>query len=311
MYRTQGGHVVRALTIAGSDSGGGAGIQADLKTFAAFGVYGMSAITGLTAQNTVGVQAVHYIDEDFVELQLQSVFNDLGVDALKTGMLGSSAIIRTVTEFLRLGHVRNLVVDPVMIAKGGEALIDEGAKAALVSELIPLTTVLTPNIPEASELCGVPVDSWEACHKAAQTLVEMGACAVVIKGGHAQTEWLEDAPWGSALHQFSSQAMATDIIFDGEAFTYLVTPRVQSSKTHGTGCTFSAAITASLAMGRPLLNALAVAKQFIYSAIDSAASWDVGAGHGPTDHSVAAPAETEILAGGSYLLSNGGWDRIN
>lgn len=320
MYLTNEGHVVRALTIAGSDSGGGAGIQADLKTFAAFGVYGMSVLTGLTAQNTVGVQGVRYVDPEFVVLQLSSVFDDLGVDALKTGMLGSSAIIQSVANFLRKSGAKNLVVDPVMIAKGGESLMDEDAKSSVVSDLIPLSAVLTPNIPEAAELCGFPIQSWEDSHKAARQLVEMGASSVVIKGGHAQEEWLQDAPWRKALTEASStkedglglqsHGMATDIIFDGKDFTYLVTPRVPSKKTHGTGCTFSSAITASLAKGAPLLNAMAAAKGFIYSAIASAQNWDVGAGHGPTDHSVQPPSQADIQAGGSYLWSDSKWEPI-
>lgn len=317
------GHVIRALTIAGSDSGGGAGIQADLKTFAAYKVYGMSVITGLTAQNTQGVQGVRYVDPEFVKLQLRSVLDDFGVDALKTGMLGSLAIILTVAGFLQEKGAPNLVVDPVMLAKGGEPLMDADANSALISELIPLARVLTPNIPEAAALCNQPIESWEDSHEAARRLVGMGAQAVVIKGGHAQEEWLHDAPWRAAVQQMAqggagdgrkqdeaSSAWATDIIFDGSHFTYLVTPRVPSKKTHGTGCTFSSAITACLAMGMPLLPALASAKGFIYSAIASAASWDVGAGHGPTDHSVVPPAAIEIHPGGTYVWADATWKQV-
>lgn len=297
MHKTQNGHVIRALTIAGSDSGGGAGIQADLKTFSAFQVYGMSVLTGLTAQNTLGVQGVRYLDPSFVEQQLWSVFDDFGVDALKTGMLGSEEITCTVARFLRERQVDNLVVDPVMIAKGGQALIDEQAKQTVLHELVPLATVLTPNIPEAAELCGYAINSWEDSHTAARDLAQMGAKAVVIKGGHAQEEWLQETPWPS----FTNGSFAVDVVFDGTEFTYFVTPRIESTKTHGTGCTFSSAIVASLAMGYPLLDALASAKSFIYGAIESAANWDVGAGHGPTDHSVAPSTAVGMRAGKAYL----------
>ena len=297
MQRTKNGHVIRALTIAGSDSGGGAGIQADLKTFAAFQVYGMSVLTGVTAQNTVGVQGVHYLDPEFVEQQLASVFDDLGADALKTGMLGSEEITRTVARFLRNRQVDNLVVDPVMIAKGGQALIDDQAKQTVLRELLPLATVVTPNIPEAEELCGYAIQSWQDSHRAARDLVQMGAQAVVIKGGHAQQEWLLETPWSGV----AGESSAVDVVFDGTDFTYFVTPRIESAKTHGTGCTFSSAIVAGLATGHPLLDAIAAAKSFIYEAIASGANWDVGAGHGPTDHSVVANPASGMRAGRAYL----------
>ena len=303
MYIGRDSHVARALTIAGSDSGGGAGIQADLKTFAAFDVYGMSAIAGLTAQNTVGVQGVQYVDPDFVKLQLSSVLDDLGCDAVKTGMLGSSAIIETVASMLKNKGVSNLVVDPVMIAKGGESLLDEDAVHTIQQSLLPLATVLTPNIPEAEVLCGYRIQSFADCHKAAQDLSAMGARTVVIKGGHAQEQWLKDAPWP----ELETAGSAADVVFDGKDFSYFVTPRVQSRKTHGTGCTFSSAIAASLARGIPPLGAIAVAKSFIYEAILGAKDWDVGALHGPTDHSQRPKWSAVVETKGAYRWESNAW----
>lgn len=195
LIRTQNGHVVRALTIAGSDSGGGAGIQADLKTFSAFGVYGTSVLTALTAQNTLGVQGVFYIDAMFIQQQLNSVLDDIGTDAVKTGMLGSRDIIHTVANELRQRNVRNLVVDPVMIAKGGQPLIDRDATESVAKELLPLATVVTPNIPEAEVLSGTSIATLDDCQRAARMLHELGAKYVVIKGGHATEPWDELGTW--------------------------------------------------------------------------------------------------------------------
>lgn len=306
MRITGSGHVVRALTVAGSDSGGGAGIQADLKTFAAYEVYGASVITGLTAQNTLGVQGVQYIDPAFVQKQLDSVLGDIGADAVKTGMLGSAEIIAAVAGRLAVAGVDRLVVDPVMIAKGGEALIDGDAVATLRQRLLPLARVVTPNIPEAEVLTGFAVDSWSACHRAAEALHRLGPKVVVIKGGHSQAGWLKDAPWDS----LETQGHAVDIVYDGDRFTYLATPRVPSRKTHGTGCTFSSATAAGLALGWTDAEAIASAKAFIYAAIASAADWDVGAGHGPTDHSVRPAPAAGIQAGGAYRLVDGQWERL-
>ncbi|MCL6548074.1 MAG: bifunctional hydroxymethylpyrimidine kinase/phosphomethylpyrimidine kinase, partial [Alicyclobacillus sp.] len=208
MYRTAQGRVVRALTVAGSDSGGGAGIQADLKTFAAFDVYGTSAITALTAQNTVGVQGVWHAGPAFVQQQMKSVLDDIGTDAVKTGMLGQAETAEAVAEVLREYRnrqqekrdlavgVRRLVLDPVMVAKGGEALLQPDAVEAVRKLLLPLAAVVTPNLPEAEVLCGHPIRSWADAFRAARDLHRLGAQVVVLKGGHAQAEWSqrEDQP---------------------------------------------------------------------------------------------------------------------
>lgn len=305
MNHTQS-HIIRAMTIAGSDSGGGAGIQADLKTFTAFGVYGTSVITALTAQNTKGVQGVSYVDADFVRQQLNSVMDDIGSDAVKTGMLGSVEIIAAVADGLAAWGTTQLVVDPVMVAKGGEKLIEQDAIRALQTKLLPLASVVTPNIPEAEVLCGYTIDSLDKCLQAARDIVEMGASSVIIKGGHADTQWYTDAPWNAEASQDSS----VDVMYNGSCHTLFLSPRVQSRKTHGTGCTFSAAIAASLAKGCSLAEAVATAKDFIYRAIASAVAWDVGAGHGPTNHFTAVVNSKGIKLGSTYVWQPNGWQRV-
>ncbi|MDQ0190684.1 bifunctional hydroxymethylpyrimidine kinase/phosphomethylpyrimidine kinase [Alicyclobacillus cycloheptanicus] len=299
MFRQPGGHVVRALTIAGSDSGGGAGIQADLKTLHQFGVYGMCAITALTAQNTHGVQDIQAVPASFVQQQLESVLTDLGADAVKTGMLASADIIHTVADVLEAHAVQHLVVDPVMVAKGGAPLLQPDAVDALKARLFPLAAVVTPNLPEAQALCGYPIRDLADAKRAARDLAQSGVPIVVIKGGHAADGRPNDA---------------VDIIYDSgtQTFTSLVSPRVPSRKTHGTGCTFSSAVTALLARGEAPLTAIAMAKAFVFEAIDRAKDWDVGSGHGPTDHT--APANTSLLVppaplqhGSSYVYRDGTW----
>ncbi|HEY7294628.1 MAG TPA: bifunctional hydroxymethylpyrimidine kinase/phosphomethylpyrimidine kinase [Dehalococcoidia bacterium] len=255
----------RALTIAGSDSGGGAGIQADLKTFMAFGVFGMSAITALTAQNTVGVQGIHPVPLDFIEQQLESVMSDIGADAAKTGMLGNASIVERVAACVERLRIPNLVVDPVMVAKSGDVLLAEDARNAVRERLLPLATVVTPNLPEAEVLTGSPVRSLEEMRAAAVALHRLGVPWVVMKGGHlAETE------------------DAIDLVYDGRSFTELRSPRTHSQNTHGTGCTYSAAIAAGLASGRTPPEAIRTAKQYITAAIASAPR--IGHGHGPTNH---------------------------
>ncbi|MBX5437162.1 MAG: bifunctional hydroxymethylpyrimidine kinase/phosphomethylpyrimidine kinase [Alicyclobacillaceae bacterium] len=315
MFRSAGGHVARALTIAGSDSGGGAGIQADLKTFAAFDVYGLSVLTALTAQNTLGVQGVLAAPPEFVALQMQSVFDDVGADAVKTGMLGERAVVEAVAQSLSARGVRSLVVDPVMVAKGGERLLAEAAVAALQDHLLPLAAVVTPNIPEAEALCGRSIRSWDDAFQAAQDIWHAGPAVVVIKGGHAQAGWsLPPAPGlrasggGGAL---DTTMLSADLVYDGTSFTVLAAPRLPTANTHGTGCTYSAAIAAGLARGLPVLQAVAVAKAFVHEAIASARDWDVGSGHGPTDHSV-HPAFTSAVPGpGWYVWQDGQWCNLS
>lgn len=252
-----------ALTIAGSDSGAGAGIQADLKTFAALGVYGTSAITAITAQNTVGVTQVQALQPKLVAAQIDAVISDIGAHALKTGMLADAAIIKAVTGKIREHRLKNLVVDPVMVATSGDLLIEKNAVAALRAMLIPLAAVVTPNIPEAEELTGLKLRTAKDIEEAARRITAIGARTVVIKGGHRQ---------GPAL----------DLFFDGKKFRALRAPRIRTRNTHGTGCTFSAAIAAYLAKGESLENAIALAKRYITAAIR--ASFTIGAGHSPVHH---------------------------
>lgn len=256
----------KVLTIAGSDSGGGAGIQADLKTFQELGVFGMSAITAVTAQNTLGVQGVFPLAAEAVARQLDSVAEDMGTDAVKTGMLFDADIIGVVAERIRRHRWRNVVVDPVMIAKGGARLLQDAAIEALKRELLPLALVVTPNIPEAEALTGLSIRSMEDRKRAAVRLAELGARHVVVKGGHDE-----------------ASDEATDLLYDGRTFTLLSAPRVVTRNTHGTGCTFAAAIAAELAKGRSVEEAVRTAKAFVRCAIED--GLDIGhRGHGPTNH---------------------------
>ena len=254
----------RALTIAGSDSGGGAGIQADLKTFAALGVYGASAITAITAQNTVGVRAIHEVPVDVISAQIDAVLEDIGADAAKTGMLSSVAIIEVVADRLRHHAVRNLVVDPVMVAKSGDRLLREDAVSVLRSVLLPLAAVVTPNAPEASVLSGVEVVDAPSAREAARRIADLGPRMVIVKGGHLEGDRSEDLVW------------------DGERFDVLSGRRIATRHTHGTGCTFSAAIAASLARGAAPLEAARDARAYLQGAIEHAEP--LGAGHGPVNH---------------------------
>jgi len=255
--------VKRVLTIAGSDSGGGAGIQADLKTITALGGFGMTVITALTAQNTLGVQGVYEIPVDFIEKQFDSVASDIGVDAAKTGMLSSSAIILSVAKKIRQYKIRKLVVDPVMVAKGGSPLLREEARGALMKELIPLATVVTPNIPEAEVLSGMRILTKDSMKKAAVKIHKLGARNVVVKGGHLK---------GAAL----------DLLFDGESFHEFALERIETKHTHGTGCTFASAVATGLARGDKVPEAVKRAKEYVTHAIRF--GFPLGGGHGPTNH---------------------------
>lgn len=256
--------IARALTIAGSDSGGGAGIQADLKTFQELGVYGMSALTAVTAQNTLGVQAVYPLSPEAVVEQIRSVGSDIGVDAVKTGMLFSSEIILAVAEAIQAFGWKKVIVDPVMVAKGGSVLLQEEAIRALTERLMPLTLAVTPNIPEAEKLTGVAISNDKDKQEAAKRLSGYGAKYVIIKGGH------------------DSGNEAVDLLFDGSNFTELAGRRIVTGRTHGTGCTFSAALTAGLAQGLEIEDAMVRAKAFIQAAIEDGIM--IGSGHGPTNH---------------------------
>jgi hydroxymethylpyrimidine/phosphomethylpyrimidine kinase len=256
-----------ALTIAGSDSGGGAGIQADLKTFAALGVYGTSAITALTAQNTLGVQGVLHVAPDFVAAQIASVLADFDVGAVKTGMLGTSEAIEAVAVALQGRPALPLVLDPVMVATSGDPLIDDGAVATLARVLIPRASLITPNIPEAARLTGRPAarSEEEMCQQA-RLLLALGPGAVLVKGGHG------------------SGQEAVDVLIDASGFTRFARRRVPTLNTHGTGCTLSAAIAAGLANGLELADAVAAGKEYLWRALLAADRLGVGNGRGPVDH---------------------------
>ena len=254
----------RALTIAGSDSGGGARIQADLKTFAAFGVYGAAAVTAITAQNTLGVQAIQDIPAEVVAAQIDAVLSDIGADAVKTGMLFSTAIIEAVADRLRAHGVTRLVIDPVMVTKGGDRLLRTDAVDTLRELLLPLAAVVTPNAPEASVLADIDVVDESTAREAARRIHAMGPRLVIVKGGHLGGE------------------LSEDIVFDGATFEVLSAPRIDTPHTHGTGCTFSAAIAAGLARGQSPLDAARAARAFLHGAIEHAEP--LGAGHGPVNH---------------------------
>jgi len=257
----------KALTIAGSDSGGGAGIQADLKTFAACGVYGMSVLTAITAQNTIGVQGVFDLPADFVGEQIDSVMSDIGADAVKTGMLSNAEIIRVVCERMRRYDVQKLVVDPVMVAKSGDPLLRPEAREALKKELLPLAYVVTPNLHEASVLTGRMIRTVEEMCEAAIALYEMGPRHVVVKGGH-----LPDS------------ADSVDILYNGKTVREFRAPRIETRNTHGTGCTFASAIAAWLARGRDVAQAVAEAKAYLTGALRAGANQRIGHGSGPVAH---------------------------
>lgn len=255
----------KAMTIAGSDSGGGAGIQADLKTFAAHGVYGTSVLTAVTAQNTVEVLAIAEVPEEVIVLEIDGVMSDIGTDAAKTGMLSSSSIIETVADRIEAWGIDKLVVDPVMVAKSGDRLLQERAVATLRAKLLPLALVVTPNLPEAEVLAGISIATEQDREEAARRIHALGPRIVVIKGGHR-----EDAP--------------DDLVYDGETFTVIHGKRVETQNTHGTGCTFSSAIAANLARGIGPLRAIEAAKAYITAALE--ASYAIGAGHSPVNHFV-------------------------
>jgi hydroxymethylpyrimidine/phosphomethylpyrimidine kinase len=254
----------RALTIAGSDSGGGAGIQADLKTFAAHGVYGTCAITALTAQNTLGVSAIHTVPADMVVAQIEAVASDIGTDAVKTGMLSTAAIVEAVAAAIADLDLPNVVVDPVMVAKGGARLLDDEAQETMKTELLPRALVITPNATEAAALLGDEVRTLEQARAAARRLKALGPGAVIVKGAHLEGPY------------------ATDILFDGRDLIELQSPRIATTSTHGTGCTFASAIAANLALGFHLREAAQRAKDYVVMAIRHAPQ--IGAGHGPLAH---------------------------
>ncbi len=261
-----------ALSIAGSDSSAGAGIQADLKTFSALKVYGATVITALTAQNTMGVQAVHAVPPEFITKQLESVFTDLNIRAVKIGMIGGADAIKAVAEGVRhFCHVP-VVLDPVMVATSGDRLLDEGAEIVLVEKLFPLADLITPNLQESAHLLSENIASDETVMSdQAQRLMKLGAKAVLVKGGHRDD--------GKGIGE-----EAMDILFDGEVITRFAAPWIETMNTHGTGCTLSSAIAAYLAHGNTLENAVHNAKSYLTDALAEADQLSIGSGQGPVHH---------------------------
>ena len=260
-----------ALTIAGSDSSGGAGIQADLKTFAAHGVYGTSAITALTAQNTLGVRGVHPVPPDFVVAQVETVLEDLTVAAVKTGMLSTAATVLAVTELAAAGKLPHLVVDPVMVASSGDRLLEPRAERLYRETLLPHAFIATPNLHEAEILLGQPIRTLSEQHEAARALGDLGPRTVVVKGGHAVA---------------GAEDEAVDVVWDGVATYELRAERVDTGNNHGSGCTFASAIAAGLARGMDVPTALQAAKTYVRRAMAGGADWRLGRGHGPLNHFV-------------------------
>ncbi len=258
----------RVLTIAGSDSGGGAGIQADLKTFSANGCYGMSVITALTAQNTVGVTAIHPVPVDFVRAQIEAVLSDIGADAVKIGMLFSPELIKCVAAELDRFQVEKIVLDPVMVATSGDKLLQDDAVQALKDHLVPMASIITPNLPEAEVLAGHAITSPDGVARAAAELTGLGCPDILIKGGH-----LEDGD-------------SDDLLYLGreKRRVFLPADRIDTTNTHGTGCTLSSAIAANMARGRGVEEAVRLAKEYITGAIAAGADYELGRGHGPVHH---------------------------
>ncbi|QUH18580.1 bifunctional hydroxymethylpyrimidine kinase/phosphomethylpyrimidine kinase [Alkaliphilus sp. B6464] len=253
----------KVLSIAGSDCSGGAGIQADLKTFSAHGVFGMSVIVSIVAENTSRVIDIQDVTPDMIQKQIDAVFEDIEVDAVKIGMLSTPHCMKAVAEKLRQYKARNIVIDPVMYAKNGCPLMNPNAVDTLIKVVIPCADVLTPNIPEAEKISGMTISSMEDMEAAAKRIYEMGCRNVIVKGGHAI---------GNAI----------DVLYDGKQFYHYETYRINTKNTHGTGCTFSSAITSNLALGLPIPQAVEQAKQYVTTAIKHALS--IGKGNGPTHH---------------------------
>lgn len=253
----------KALTIAGSDSSGGAGIQADLKTFSANGVFGMSVITAVTAQNTQGVLAVEDISTEVIQKQIEAIYEDIQVDAVKIGMVSRTETINAISGHLQKYHASNLVVDPVMVSKSGFHLLQPDAVNALIEKMLPIAIIVTPNIPEAEIMAGMSIKNLKDMEEATECIYRMGPANVLLKGGHLTGE-------------------ATDVLFDGTNYLHLTAERIPTKNTHGTGCTLSAAIAANLAKGYPITDAVREAKDYLTIAIKH--SLEIGKGVGPTNH---------------------------
>lgn len=266
-----------ALTIAGSDSGGGAGIQADLKAFSANGVFGMSVITAITAQNTCEVRAVQQVDSTVIQQQIEAVFDDIRVDAVKIGMLGSPEVAEVVIKTLQVYEVPVVIVDPVMVSKAGHHLLPKEAISTLKEQVLPLATLVTPNVPEAEVLAGMTIETMEDMEKACKEIHTFGAKAVLLKGGHLTGD-------------------PNDLLYDGEQFTWFQGRRIHTKNTHGTGCTLASTITANVAKGYSLTEAIQQAKTYMTNAITH--SLDIGYGHGPVHHFYAFDPSIETMKAG-------------
>lgn len=267
----------RVLSIAGSDSGGGAGIQADLKTFSALGCYGMTAITAITAQNTLGVRAIHGIPVDMLRAQIDAVAEDIGVDAVKIGMLHTPDVVRVVVKAIARHQMLQVVLDPVMVATSGDRLMAQDTVEVLVQELFPLSTVVTPNLDEAALLLGRAIDGADALEEAATALLALGAPAVLLKGGHLPGDTVTDV-----------------LALAGGGRLRLQSPRIATHNGHGTGCTLSSAIACHLALGLPLPQAVEQARSYILGAIAAGADVRTGQGHGPLNHGYAPLAQRVV-----------------
>ena len=270
----------RVLTIAGSDSGGGAGIQADLKTMSAWGCYGMTALTALTAQNTQGVQGIHAVPAQFLSQQIESVLGDIGVDAIKIGMLHVPEVVEVVAQAIQAHRPRWVVLDPVMVATSGDRLIEERTVEAIVRQLFPLATVITPNLDEAAWLVGRPIGHADDLAAAANTLLDMGARAVLLKGGHLPGEEVVDC-------LKTSEGLEE----------WFRAPRVHTHNTHGTGCSLSSALACALALGHDLVHATRLAKSYVAQALQHGALARLGQGHGPLNHGFAPQAMHTLKSG--------------
>ena len=279
-----GHRYARVLSIAGSDSGGGAGIQADLKTFSALGCYGMTAITAITAQNTCGVTGIHGIPPEMLKAQIDAVVQDIGVDAVKIGMLHSPDVVHVVAEAIRTYQLPHVVLDPVMVATSGDRLIAQETVAVLVQELFPLAEVVTPNLDEAGWLLGRSIEGVEALELAAQDLLRLGARAALLKGGHLPGDWVVDVLAVQGREHAQGQGHR------------LQSQRIATHNGHGTGCTLSSAIAAQLALGQPLQQAVEQARAYILGAIAAGADVTTGHGHGPLNHGYAPVAQRVFQA---------------
>ena len=271
-------HYPRVLSIAGSDSGGGAGIQADLKTFSALGCYGMTAITAITAQNTQGVRAIHGVPPDILQAQIDAVIEDIGADAVKIGMLHAPEVVSVVAQAIRRHGLKNIVLDPVMVATSGDRLIAQETVQVLVQELFPLAIVITPNLDEAELLLGHPIEGIDGLEPAARELQALGAPSVLLKGGHLPGNEVVDV-----------------LLQPGQLVQRLASSRIESRNVHGTGCTLSSAIAAYLALGLALPQAVSQARTYILQAIAAGADVRTGHGHGPLNHGH-APMAMQILS---------------